>query len=415
MRRWLTALLVLLWPWPATAQTSLNFDLDGDGQAETIALAGSVLRVRTRGRGEVRMQLDPAARAVETVPLSSRLVLLGVIFEGVGSRCYAFFRYDTGQLAAVPVEVGEDDFADRRICTTAQVQVRWTDLNADGTSELIVEERLSQPKRALRRRVYRHAEGSWNAAPLLSGLSVDGVPILPQMVGSYYRTEAGAALENLQDLQVLRTSPALQVAVPVGGGPYQIALRTPGAEAGVAVTGAQRSVDLARGEQVLTLSVTVGNRTGRLIYDSAADFANPPLVVVGLGRDLDGIYRPAPYDPQWPTLETYLAQGVLVGLWNPLGNVGLVLRDSLRVQAGSSPSGVVLSLRPGTHYSIDLTAAVSAPYDLVLVSPGGPPWLVDLRGADFFALAPARCNGEGRPTCAPAANPVLYRRRDAPS
>ncbi|AGY60209.1 hypothetical protein [Gloeobacter kilaueensis] len=417
MRRSLLLLFILLLPTPLLAQNSLRFDLDGDGRSEAVALVGSELSVRKGDRATARLPIEPKeAQSLEMVALAPHLTLVGVTSRIAGGRCYRFYRFYEGQLLVVPVEVAEDDFADSRICTAPATAVRTGDLTGDGVAELIVEERLAAGRNLIRRRVYRYFQGAWSALPLLSGLTVDGVPILPQLAGTYYRAEAFSALQDLQDLQILRTSPALVVTLPAGAGLYQLVLRTPTSQLNLRLGSARRSVDLQDGEQRLALNVSASGRKGRLTYDSAADFTDAPIEVSGLGPELDGTYRPAPYDPRWSSLDAYIGQGVLVGTWNPIGNVGLVLRDNLRVDPGPIAGALVLSSRPAAVYSVDLAATVASPYDFVLTAVGAPPLIVDLRGADTMAVAPARCSREAKQlSCLPTGSPILYHRREAPT
>lgn len=401
---WILVLL-LCWPAPLWAKTIVSLDLDADGKTETVAIEAQSLTVQSGGR-EMSVALEHAALAVEPVPLAPRLVLLAVTYRFKGSRCYQFYRYRSRRLEVVPVEVDDDEFADNRVCASGQTQVRWSDLNTDGTAELVVEESLNTGK-SVRRRVYEYLDGSFGTVPLLSGLLVDGVPVLAQLRGTYYRAEAIAAIDSLQELAGLRTSPALTINIqgPLPG--YQLGLKTSAGETPVTLVSAQRSVDLRRGEQVLTLSVLATGRNGRIIYDSAADLTDPPLVVVGLGRELDGIYRPAPYDPKWSSFEAYLTQDVLVGTWIPVGPES---REPLRIEAGGASNAVTLFSH---RYALDWKARLGSPFDLALLSEVGS-WLIDLRGSGAIAIAPGRCTQESARgnSCTAAGAPVLYRRRE---
>lgn len=416
----LAVLAVLVLTQAALAQDK-RLDLDGDGKPELVFLDTQKWLVGIRGGQSAEQPLKPTETGtrlgIEMVSLSARLPLL-VITSTVGPRkCYQFFRYQAGKLTAVPVETLEN-ITDNAICAQTgarPIQVRYADLDADGTSELIHEQTLSAgPVRALQRRAYRFEDDSWAAAGLLSGTEVNGVPVLTQLDGTYLKESAISALADLQDLQELRLNPVLSVVARDSLPGYRLSLKTPVSEVQLAVIRARRSVALAQGEQVLTLEVQADGPTGRLVYDSATDLADPPLVLSGLGKDFDGVYRPAPYNPQWPNPESYLAGGVLAGVWSPAGNLGLVTREVLRIDRTLAAGTVELSLRPGKAYTVSL-AGLNTPYDLALLSSqGNQPLLIDLKGPNFLQLVSGRCTADTNRgmVCTPTGNAVLYRRRN---
>ncbi|MBI3962981.1 MAG: VCBS repeat-containing protein [Deinococcus sp.] len=261
-------------------------DLTGDGVPEVVVFyaaeqQGVVLVLSSSAQRELtRTEVDLAgASGFDLAPRdfdgdgAVELVVTGLFGDGHVTS-YAFWRWDSGQLVAIPVlDEGANEVLVDSVATAGGPVVSFQDLSGDGAQDLVIDSlRVSGEVVVQIQDVYRFSRDGFLFQPELGLVTTNDLPIVLELAGIWQPHEGGPEL-------VIGVLPDLTG--------YDLGL------AGFAVSVVSGTTTLVPGQGRLTqlrLSDPAGQE-GVLAYDTAA----PKLLQIsGFGDQRDGTYQRVP-------------------------------------------------------------------------------------------------------------------------